>query len=399
MLEADRNAIVAMFETLKMPTETLANLGTEIYLEQALRRAALEGKQDFIDLILRQGTNVDAQDSNPARQMTALHYALQKKHLKLAIFLVESHNAKVDIPNAHNYNALHLLAIIEDSREKTTLLKIIGEKYPNVYAAFARAHRATDNMSLGESVAKIRRPLNVQEVAEHLKSNNPALAKAGAEQGSFLCSRNFTSEDVKALCQAAWHNPYMETVNFHKSKIDNAAAVHVADLMKNSKTLKHVSLSENAIGEYGAEKLCEALTQCPSVTHFHAPGMPMSLAAAKHLATAIEKPHQLFFVNISHTPFTDAMLQPIVEALEKKPRRFSLEISIAKSTNPALVDRLEAIPEVNVRTSYVSAAELFVTQFTTSMTQLWQALTNPMQNDNAAGTRPNNGPAGPQSGA
>lgn len=77
-------------------------------LEQALRRAAMSGNGDDIELVLSMGADVNAQDENPQKRNTAIHWAIQENKISNAVVLLTS-GARIDIPNAKGETATTLI--------------------------------------------------------------------------------------------------------------------------------------------------------------------------------------------------------------------------------------------------------------------------------------------------
>lgn len=77
-------------------------------LEQSLRRASMSGNGDDIKLILSLGANVNAQDENPEKRNTALHWAIQENKIDNAVMLLRS-GARIDIQNAKGETATTLI--------------------------------------------------------------------------------------------------------------------------------------------------------------------------------------------------------------------------------------------------------------------------------------------------
>lgn len=77
-------------------------------LNQALRRASMAGEGDDINFLLSLGADVNAQDENPQKKNTALHWAIRENKISNAIQLVCS-GARIDIPDATGTTACVLI--------------------------------------------------------------------------------------------------------------------------------------------------------------------------------------------------------------------------------------------------------------------------------------------------
>jgi len=77
--------------------------------EKAMRRTAMSGKIEDLSMLLSTGINIDAQDSNPENQYTALHLALMHEKVENASYLIFK-QAKKDIPNAKGITANNLIS-------------------------------------------------------------------------------------------------------------------------------------------------------------------------------------------------------------------------------------------------------------------------------------------------
>ncbi len=89
-------------------------------LNQALRRAAGYGDTNDIKILLKAGAKINAKDSNPQKQNTALHVALKLHKVDNAALLI-SHGAEVNIPNAQQVTAFEMIHML--SGEYPSILK------------------------------------------------------------------------------------------------------------------------------------------------------------------------------------------------------------------------------------------------------------------------------------
>lgn len=95
-----------LFEKLKIP------LGDSVPaindLEKAFRRVALSGDGSQFLLLFKFGVQIDAQDDNPSKRFTALHWALKSGNYEVASTLL-AYGARLNIPDANGITALNLI--------------------------------------------------------------------------------------------------------------------------------------------------------------------------------------------------------------------------------------------------------------------------------------------------
>jgi hypothetical protein len=88
----------ALVQAKLMKTYKLSDL-SQPNVEKGLRTAACNNKIADLRVFATLVKNIDAQDENPAKKFTALHLAVDKKHVE-AIIVLKSFNAKSDIADA-----------------------------------------------------------------------------------------------------------------------------------------------------------------------------------------------------------------------------------------------------------------------------------------------------------
>lgn len=94
-------------------------------LNKAVRRAAMGGTHEDLALLFSFGVNVNSQDDNPEKKLTALHWALSEKKFGNALILIYS-GALINIKNAQGITALQLIENLTDQEEKKSLLQVCG---------------------------------------------------------------------------------------------------------------------------------------------------------------------------------------------------------------------------------------------------------------------------------
>lgn len=89
-------------------------------LNKALRRASMCGTHEDIVLLFSFGADVNAQDDNQQKKLTALHWAISEKKYENAATLIYS-GALINIRDAHGITALQLIQAVDNAEEKKSL--------------------------------------------------------------------------------------------------------------------------------------------------------------------------------------------------------------------------------------------------------------------------------------
>lgn len=92
----------------------------QLLIDKTFRTAAAKNDVHDLQVLHCRVSSINAQDDNPQRKRTALHWAIDKKALECVKWLLEK-KADLDIPNAQGLTARHLITSSNDPEIKNLL--------------------------------------------------------------------------------------------------------------------------------------------------------------------------------------------------------------------------------------------------------------------------------------
>lgn len=286
------------------------------YCEQ-FHKAVTENDFATIQKLVNQGIKLNFLSVSGAEKNTALHWAISKRHISLARWIINE-MFKLNLPFTTRNNANKTAEeLLKDPKFADLFQKQSLEIQPDWLQKLSRDDESLTDLDLTEKVLDMQE-LKCLSIAlqsnHHLKQLNLTENQIDDKAVIYLCDalkenqsitdidlseNGICSEGAMYLSDVLKKNHYIKILDITKNGIGSGGVWHFSNVLKENNSLIALHLGENQLGIEGTKYLADSLKQ-NSLARLSLENNQVGNEGAMYLSDALKKNHFLTFLNLSN---------------------------------------------------------------------------------------------------